>query len=56
MKDTNVPQDAAVFRRKASEFRRYAEAAHDPVVHEELLRIASLYEHLAACAEGRHEH
>jgi hypothetical protein len=53
---TNLSQNPAAFRRKAGEFRRYAEGANDQVVHDELLRLATLYERMAVRGEGQPGH
>ena len=44
--------DAAQLRARARSYRRQAGHAGDPVIHAELLRLADVYERLAANAEN----
>ena len=43
--------DPAYFRARARKYRSCAGAAGDAVIHEELLRLARIYERMAADAE-----
>jgi hypothetical protein len=44
-------QEAAVYRAKASYMRERARSAHDPVAHQELLRLAEQYDAVARQTE-----
>jgi hypothetical protein len=45
-------QEAAIYRAKASYMRERARLAHDPVAHQELLRLAEQYDAVAREAES----
>jgi hypothetical protein len=52
-------QDAAIYRAKASYMRERARSAHDPVAHQELLRLAEQYGAVARQTElfwAEHNH